>query len=38
MGIIALFLVVAALVLAVEGFKALRRFRSVRGQAAPSRA
>lgn len=38
MGIIALFLVVAALILAVEGFKALKRFKSVRAQTAPSRA
>jgi len=38
MGIIALFLVVAALILAVEGFKAFKRFKAVRGQTAPSRA
>ncbi len=38
MGIVGLFLVVAALILAVEGFKAFRRFRGVKGAAAPSRA
>jgi len=38
MGITALFLVIAALILAVEGFKAFKRFRAVRGAAAPSRA
>lgn len=38
MGVVALFLVVAALVLAWEGFKAFRRFRAVRAEAAPSKA
>jgi carbon starvation protein len=38
MGIIGLFLVIAALILAWEGYKAFKRFRAVRAQAAPSRA
>jgi carbon starvation protein len=38
MGIVALFLVVAALVLAWEGYKAFRRFREVKAQPAPSKA
>jgi len=38
MGLTAIFLVVAAIILAVEGFKAFRRFRSLRGQTEPSRA
>jgi carbon starvation protein len=38
MGLVALFLVVAALILAWEGYKAFRRFRAIRGQAAPSKA
>ncbi|MCX5860930.1 MAG: carbon starvation CstA family protein [Desulfomonile sp.] len=38
MGIVAVFLVVAALILAWEGYKAFQRFRAVRGQAAPSKA
>jgi carbon starvation protein len=38
MGIVGLFLVVAALILAWEGYKAFQRFRSIRGQAAPSKA
>ncbi len=38
MGIVALFLVVAALVLAWEGFKAFRRFREVKAAPAPSKA
>jgi carbon starvation protein len=38
MGIVALFLVVAAVILAVEGIKAFRRFRAIRAEAAPSRA
>lgn len=38
MGLVALFLVVAALVLAWEGYKAFQRFRTVRAEAAPSRA
>ena len=38
MGLVALFLVVAALILAWEGYKAFRRFRAIRAQAAPSKA
>ena len=38
MGIVALFLVAAALVLAWEGYKAFRRFREVKAQPAPSKA
>ncbi|MBM4328383.1 MAG: hypothetical protein FJ118_14610 [Deltaproteobacteria bacterium] len=38
MGVVALFLVVAALILAWEGYKAFRRFRAARGEAAPSKA
>ncbi|MBI5248256.1 MAG: hypothetical protein HY912_02065, partial [Desulfomonile tiedjei] len=38
MGVVALFLVVAALILAAEGFRAFRRFKDVRAQAAPSKA
>lgn len=38
MGIVAIFLVVAAFILAWEGFKAFQRFRSVSGQTAPSKA
>jgi carbon starvation protein len=38
MAIVGLFLVVAALVLAWEGYKAFGRFRAIRAQAAPSRA
>jgi carbon starvation protein len=38
MGIVGFFLVVAALILAWEGYKAFRRFREIRAQAAPSRA
>lgn len=38
MGIVGLFLVVAALILAWEGYKAFQRFRSIRAQAAPSKA
>ncbi|MCX8110108.1 MAG: hypothetical protein N3D15_02530 [Syntrophorhabdaceae bacterium] len=37
MGIVGIFLVVAALVLAVEGFKAFNRYRSIRAQAAPAK-
>ncbi|MCX5872025.1 MAG: hypothetical protein NTY51_02160 [Deltaproteobacteria bacterium] len=36
MGLTGIFLVIAALILAIEGFKAFRRFRTMRGQAAPS--
>jgi len=38
MGLVALFLVGAALVLAWEGYKAFRRYRGVRAAAAPSKA
>lgn len=38
MGIVGIFLVIAALVLAVEGYKAFQRYRGVKGTAAPSRA
>jgi carbon starvation protein len=38
MGIVALFLVVAAFILAWEGFKAFQRYRSVGGQTAASKA
>lgn len=38
MGVVALFLVVAALILAWEGFKAFRRFKDIRAQAEPSKA
>ena len=38
MGIVGIFLVVAALILAWEGYKAFRRFREIKAQAAPSRA
>jgi carbon starvation protein len=38
MGCAGLFLVVAALVLAWEGYKAFGRYRNIRGQAAPSKA
>jgi carbon starvation protein len=38
MGIIAIFLVVAAIILAWEGFKAFRRFREIKAAPAPSKA
>ncbi len=38
MGIVAIFLVIAAFVLAWEGYKAFRRYRSVGGQTVPSKA
>ncbi len=38
MGVVAIFLVVAAFVLAWEGYKAFRRYRSVGGQTVPSKA
>jgi carbon starvation protein len=38
MGFVALFLVVAALILAWEGFKAFGRYRGIKAQAAPSKA
>ncbi len=38
MGFIALFLVIAALMLTVEGFKAFRRYRAIKAEPVPSRA
>lgn len=38
MGIVGIFLVVAALVLAMEGIKAFNRYRTLRAQAAPAKA
>jgi carbon starvation protein len=38
MGLIGIFLVIAACILAVEGFKAFGRYRSMKGQAAPATA
>ncbi len=38
MGIVGLFLVIAAFVLAFEGFKAFKRYRTIRAEGAPSRA
>jgi len=38
MGIVALFLVAAAFVLAFEGFKAFKRYRTIRAEGAPSKA
>jgi hypothetical protein len=38
MGFVGFFLVIAALILAYEGFKAIMRFRSLRAQAAPAKA
>lgn len=38
MGVVAIFLVIAALILAWEGYKAFRRFRTIKAEAAPSRA
>jgi carbon starvation protein len=38
MSVVALFLVVAAIVLAVDGFRAFRRFREVKAATAPSKA
>ncbi|HON86370.1 MAG TPA: carbon starvation CstA family protein [Syntrophorhabdaceae bacterium] len=38
MGIVGIFLVIAALVLAAEGIKAFNRYRSMRAQAAPAKA
>lgn len=38
MGIVGIFLVIAALVLAMEGIKAFNRYRAVRAQAAPAKA
>lgn len=38
MGFVALFLVIAALILAWEGFKAFGRYRGIKAQAAPSKA
>ena len=38
MGLVGIFLVVAAIILAVEGWKAFGRFRVVKAQAAPAKA
>jgi len=38
MGFIGFFLVIAALILAFEGVKAIMRYRSVKAQAAPAKA
>jgi carbon starvation protein len=38
MGFVGFFLVIAAIILAFEGFKAIMRYRSVRAQAAPAKA
>jgi len=38
MGFVGFFLVIAAIILAFEGFKAIMRYRSLRGQAAPAKA
>jgi carbon starvation protein len=38
MGLIGFFLVIAALFLGAEGFKALNRYRALKGQAAPAKA
>jgi carbon starvation protein CstA len=38
MGLVAIFLVIAALILAVEGIKAFGRYRAVKAEAAPAKA
>jgi carbon starvation protein len=38
MGLVGFFLVIAAIILAFEGFKAIMRYRSVKAQAAPAKA
>jgi carbon starvation protein len=38
MGLVGLFLVVAAIILAVEGWKAFGRYRAIRAEAAPAKA
>jgi carbon starvation protein len=38
MGLVAVFLVIAAIILGVEGFKALGRYKAVRAEGAPARA
>jgi hypothetical protein len=38
MGLIGFFLVIAAIILAVEGAKAFNRYRAIRAQAAPAKA
>jgi carbon starvation protein len=38
MGLVAIFLVIAAIILAVEGWKAFGRYKAVRAQAAPAKA
>ena len=38
MGFVGIFLVIAAIILAVEGWKAFGRYRAVKAQAAPAKA
>ncbi len=38
MGLVAIFLVIAAIILAVEGWKAFGRYRAIKGQPAPAKA
>jgi hypothetical protein len=38
MGFVGFFLVIAALILGYEGFKAIMRYRSMKAQAAPAKA
>jgi len=38
MGLVGFFLVIAAILLGVEGFKALNRYRAMKGHAAPAKA
>jgi hypothetical protein len=38
MGLVAIFLVIAAIILAVEGMKAFSRYRAVRAEAVPAKA
>jgi len=38
MGLVGFFLVIAAIMLGVEGVKALSRYRALKGQAAPAKA
>jgi carbon starvation protein len=38
MGLVGIFLVIAAIILAVEGWKAFGRYRAIKGQPAPAKA
>jgi hypothetical protein len=38
MGLVAIFLIIAALILAVEGLKAFGRYKTVRAEGAPAKA